>query len=334
MPDPIGVGVVGIGFGQHVHVPAFRADPRCEVVAISATSQDRADSVARRLSIEKAFGDWRQLVASPAVHIVAIAVPPRQQPEVAEAAAALGKHIFCEKPIACNAVEALQMLDRVDRAGICHAVDFLFPEIDAFQAAREHLRSGALGAIRYVSVTWHVETRAHKTDDATSWKLHVSEGGGALNGFVSHVLYYVEWLLGPVRSLRGRVTGAAESRVGVWLDFESGASGAVSVAVDAVDGTGHRIEIYGSEGAIVLANPTPDHADGFTVEMNNASVKPADDRSNSDGRVLAASRIARRLIDAVQSGGRVTPSLHEGHRIAVLLDAIRASASTGAVLVS
>ena len=89
---------VAASLRRAVHVPAFRADERCRVVGIGAATAGRAREAATALGIERAFDDWQELVASPDLDVVAIAVPPAVQPAVAEAAARAGKHIFCEKP--------------------------------------------------------------------------------------------------------------------------------------------------------------------------------------------------------------------------------------------
>ena len=65
MNRPCSVGVIGIGFGRQVHVPAFGQDSRCVVRAICASNLERARKAASELGIEKAIGDWRELVADP-----------------------------------------------------------------------------------------------------------------------------------------------------------------------------------------------------------------------------------------------------------------------------
>ncbi len=86
----IRVGVVGIGFAQQVHVPAFRADGRCEVVAICASNFARAPQVPGKLDIPQAFGDWQELIAQPNIDVISIATPPNIQPEIAIAALSQG----------------------------------------------------------------------------------------------------------------------------------------------------------------------------------------------------------------------------------------------------
>ena len=61
--ERIGVGIVGIGFGRAVHLPALRTDPRVEVRAIAASTSDRATKIARECGIAKAYGDWREMLA-------------------------------------------------------------------------------------------------------------------------------------------------------------------------------------------------------------------------------------------------------------------------------
>src|SRR3954447_3713056 len=101
MMKTVRVGIVGTGFGRQVHLPAFRAHPNCEVVAVCASRLERAQDAAARHGIERAFGDWRELVAAD-LEAIALAVPPAVQFEIALAAVRAGKAIFCEKPLAAT----------------------------------------------------------------------------------------------------------------------------------------------------------------------------------------------------------------------------------------
>src|SRR5579859_1333404 len=100
------VGIIGIGFGQQVHLPAFRANPYCEVVAICASSQERAAAVAARHQISAAYGSWQKLIESPDIDVVSIATPPQLQAIILRACLDNGKPAFCEKPLAGNAEQA------------------------------------------------------------------------------------------------------------------------------------------------------------------------------------------------------------------------------------
>jgi predicted dehydrogenase len=169
MTAPFRIGVVGLGFGQQAHVPAFRRDGRCEVVAICGSDQARAGRVAESLGIPKAYGDWRELIADTEIDVVAIAVPPLLQAAIAIEAARLGKAVFCEKPLAANVDDALRMCQAVTDHQVAHAIDFLFPESEAFLLAKGEISAGRLGEVRHALVSWKVETYAVR-NRLESWK--------------------------------------------------------------------------------------------------------------------------------------------------------------------
>ncbi|MGA7500562.1 MAG: Gfo/Idh/MocA family oxidoreductase [Isosphaeraceae bacterium] len=338
MRESISIGLIGIGYGQHVHIPAFRSDGRCCIVGICASTADRAREVAARHAIPRAFGDWRELLADPLIDAVSIAVPPALQAPIVLSAAAAGKHVFCEKPVAPCVDQARKMLRAVEDACVVHAVDFIFPEIPAWQRARQILCSGELGSLRHVALSWRVETYSYRAN-RDSWKLHREEGGGALNNFASHSLYYLEWLFGPIERVAGRLApkgAVGDARVDAWVDFAEGVPGSLSVAADAFLGSGHRLEVYGEQGTLVLENRSADHASGFVLAVGTrarGSLTPKlaegpGDQGN-DGRVAATAAIVRRFLDAITLGRRVTPSLTDGLRVQELIGAVRAADSGG-----
>src|SRR5262245_31284627 len=98
----IGVGIIGCNYGRNVLIPAFRTDPRCEVVALAGTDAVRTAQVALAAAVARGLGDWRALIDDPAVAAVAVAVPPDRQPDMARRALDLGKPVFVEKPLAAD----------------------------------------------------------------------------------------------------------------------------------------------------------------------------------------------------------------------------------------
>jgi predicted dehydrogenase len=337
MREPLRIGVIGVGFGQQVHVPAFRADARCQVVAICARSREHAARAAARLGVPQTYGDALQMMASREVDAVSIAVPPALQPELVVAAAEAGKHVFCEKPLAADVAAAERALAAAEKSGVAHAMDFIFPEIPAWQQARSLLAAGTLGALRHAAVSWRVESYAFARG-LDSWKMRSTEGGGTLNNFVSHSLYYLEWLLGPVTRIAARFTprqSAGEARVDAWLELASGCPVTLSVAADAFLGSGHRLEIYGEQGTLRLENRTADYVNGFTLSVGTRSTgafsaQTLEPPGEPDGRIAAASAIVRRFVDAVLSGSAVEPNLAHGLRVQHLMAAARAADRSGA----
>ena len=337
------VGVIGIGFGQQVHIPAFRSDARCDVVAICASTLERASKVTAHLGIAKAFGEWCEMIEDPSIDAITIATPPSVQAEIAVAALAQGKAVFCEKPLATSQATALEMVEAAERAGVANMVDFEFPEIVEWQQAKSILDSSGIGNLRHVSVSWNVETYANKMG-LKSWKTSVEEGGGTLNSFVSHAFHYMEWFAGPVKRLLANLFRApGDNRTGdtlavLCLELESGVAASLSISSHAFLGDGHRIEFYGDKGTLVLDNSMPDYVRGFRLLHGTRTSNRLEevfcpgDRSEaigSNGRIVAVARLVERFVNWIETGVPSMPSFKEGLRVQILLEAAKKSHESG-----
>ena len=73
---PIGVGVVGTGFGRKIHIPGFRAHPRTQVVAVYHRNLETAEAIAAEYDIPKAYSQVQALAQDPDVQAISIATPP------------------------------------------------------------------------------------------------------------------------------------------------------------------------------------------------------------------------------------------------------------------
>lgn len=336
MTPRLRIGFVGAGFGQRVHVPAFRADSRCEVVAICATTLEHAAKAAEQAGLSEAYGSLGDMLRKAGVDAVSIAAPPAAQPELIVEAAKAGKHVFCEKPLAAHEKDAARALAAVEGAGVVHAIDFIFPEIGAWRRGEMVLKAGTLGKLRHAALTWRVETHAFAYG-LNSWKTRNADGGGALGNFMSHSLYYLEWLLGSftrVAARLGRGRGAGDSRVDAWFEAAEGFPVTVAIANDAFRGSGHRLEIYGEQGTLVLNNPTSDYVNGFELSLatradDGFSAEPGEEFANGDGRIGAVSAIVRRFVDGVLSGRPVKPNLADGVRVQRLIEKVRLADEAG-----
>jgi predicted dehydrogenase len=333
----IRVGIVGCNFGRAVHLPAFRADPRCRVVALGGSDAPRTAKLAAEAGIPHAFGDWRELVEHPDVDAISIATLPELQPAVAIAALAGGKPVFAEKPLASDLAHAEAMLQQARSSGKTTMVDFNFTQVLAWRKAKEMIDAGAIGALRHAVVTWNVENAATRLR-ADSWKTRASAGGGALGNFVSHSFHYLEWLCGPVDGLFARLSGVPdrpdmETNVTLAMSFASGASGSLTMSCASFLGSGHRLELYGEDGSLMLVNETTDYMRGFVLSHGNRAgarleeVELDDpvDRQFADGRVAPLSRLVSRFLDAIERGMTTSPDFAEGYRVQCLLDAARRS---------
>ncbi|MBK7539467.1 MAG: Gfo/Idh/MocA family oxidoreductase [Myxococcales bacterium] len=332
------VAVIGGGFGQQVHVPAFRQDARASVALLCMSTEARAREVASRLGVPRASGSWAAVVEDPAIDIVTISVPPALQAEIALAAVTRGKHVFLEKPVAMTAEQARPLAQALaaNPAVVC-AVDFEFRELAAWQRARQLLAEGAIGKLRHVYLNWRAETFAYRDLSRKSWKREREAGGGTLNLFVAHSVDLVAWMLAPIARVAGRLTrpapDAAESRVDAWLALADGTPVTLAVAADATGASEHRMEFYGDDGAMVLDNRGGDYAAGFSLTVSRRGQPPAQVElpvaEPGDGRVLAVASLVRRFLDATGGGASVSPGLADGLAAQRALDALREADRTG-----
>jgi predicted dehydrogenase len=336
----IRVGIVGCNYGRVVLLPAFRADPRGEVVALAGTDAARTAELAREANVPRGGGDWAALVEDRAVDAVAIAVPPDLQPRVAARALELGKPVFVEKPLAADLADAQMMLEAARRSRRPTVIDFNFPELATWRHAKALLDAGAVGRLRHVVVTWNVENQATR-QRLTSWKTRGDGGGGLLGNFICHCFHYLEWFCGPIAGLGGRVfplpDSDADSTIALALAFASGAGGSLQMSCASFLGSGHRIELYGDDGTLVLANPTADYFHGFELmhaRRTDGALQavPIDDFGAdqlADWRVVPVGRLVRRFIDACENGGSPSPGFAEGYRVQCLIDAARRAHASG-----
>jgi predicted dehydrogenase len=337
----IGIGVVGLNYGKTVLVPAFRADPRCRVVALAGTDVGRARELAGAAQVPRAHGGWRALVEDGEVGAVAVAVPPARQPEIACHALALGKPVFAEKPLAADVAGAEAMLACARAMALPTMIDFNFPELPTWRRAKALLQEGAIGRLRHALVTWNVENPATRLG-LESWKTR-GEGGGVLGNFVSHSFYYLEWLCGPITGLCGRgftLPGrATDGGIALALELAGGAGGCLQMSCGSFLGSGHRLELYGDDGTLVLASPGPDYFRGFELRHGTRSdpvlrpvAAPADEAEPdpaADSRIAPVTRLVHRFLDACESGGRPAPGFAEGLRVQQLIEAARQAHAQG-----
>jgi len=330
----IGVGIVGCNYGRTVLIPAFRHDPRCEVVALAGTDAVRTAELARAANIARGFGSWQALVEEPAVAVVAIAVPPDFQPTIAQRALELGKPVFLEKPLAVDLAGAQVILESARMSKRPTIIDFNFPELLSWRRAKTILDGGTIGRLQNVVVTWNFENRATRLR-LENWKIRANGGGGLLGNFVSHCFHNLEWLCGPISGLAARLFSLpdrnADGSVAVALAFASGAGGSLQISCVSFLGSGHRIELYGEDGTLVLFNPTADYFRGFELRVGRQgddalkliAIEDADEDQFADSRIAPVSRLVRRFMDACERGRSPLPGVAEGFRVQCLIEAAR-----------
>jgi predicted dehydrogenase len=220
-------------------------------------------------------------------------------------------------------------------------IDFNFHQIMSWQRAKAMLDSGAIGKLRHLTVHWHVENRAIQAR-MRNWKTLADDGGGVLGNFVSHCFHYLEWFGGPIARLTARLSGlpgedSVQTTAAMALEFEHGPLISLSMSCASFLGSGHRLELYGEDGTLVLHNRQADYMRGFALyhgkrgqsALAAIAVEDPADAGQPDGRIAPVSRLAKHFLDAIDKKGVAQPDFATGYRVQQLIDAAQRSHRDG-----
>lgn len=302
------IGLIGSGFMGKSHAVAFRnvplvfsasAEPVLELLADA--DADLARKAAQALGFRRSTGDWRTLVDDPDVDVVDITTPNHLHKEMALAAIAAGKHVYCEKPLALTAADALAMTEAAEAAGIKTLVGFNYLKNPATALVRGLIDDGTIGDIVHFRGTFDQDALADPMQPF-SWRFCKDlAGSGALGDLASHTINLAQYLLGGIDEVcaqtqtfiprrpviesgagyQARAAAGAEMRevetedqVQALLRFANGAGGTIESSRIA---TGRKLcltyEVTGTRGAVY-----------FTQErMNEVKLYRADDPAAAQG---------------------------------------------------
>ncbi|MEK6801395.1 MAG: Gfo/Idh/MocA family oxidoreductase [Nitrospirota bacterium] len=340
----LSVGIIGTGFGAKVHAPAFRTIPAVEVMAIAGQDRQKAALAGQALGIPTVHDSWQQLIDDEKVEAVVVAVPPSAHFDVVTAALRAGKHVLCEKPFGIDAGQAARMWALARESHRVCMVDYMFRMAPERVRLKELLDGHEIGRIIRVTVEWTVRGRAAGSS-AWSWQFDPSFGGGVLFAFGAHVVDYLQWLVGPVRSVAARLStrgGPAQSApmdrpvAADTLDAMMLLDGDIPVSITVSNATpggrGHWLTIYGERGALIVGNANLAdtvigtrlyQSDMTTGALRDIPVASIAGEGVADGRTLLVGRIAECFAGAIRSGTAAAPSFEDGWRTQVVMDAMR-----------
>ena len=212
MPKPLNVGLIGCGFMGRTHSNAYRKvwnffklDRRPVLKAICDVNADKAKAFAENWGYESIETDFRKLLARPDIDVVDICVPNNMHKQIAIAAAEAGKAIICEKPLAMNTAEGLEMVAAVEKAKVPNLVSFNYRRVPAVTLAKQLIDEGRLGRIFHYRAVflqdWTISADLPQGGDAL-WRLDVKTAGSGVTGdLLAHSIDTPLWLNGPIKKV-------------------------------------------------------------------------------------------------------------------------------------
>jgi predicted dehydrogenase len=349
------VAIAGVGFIGAVHARAALVNGG-RLVGVTASSAARARNAAAAFGAERAFASSEELVVAADVDVVHICTPNDLHAPLARAALAAGKHVICEKPLATDLTDALELVRAARAADAVAAVPFAYRYYPLVREARARVAAGEIGRVHLVHGAYLQDWLLRP--EATNWRVDPARGGRsrAFADVGSHWCDLMELVTGeriaavsaqlrtvvPSRPAAGggRASVATEDIAVVLFRTASDVVGSVVVSqVSAGRANQLVLEVAGGEGSLAFDQQTPETlrlARGGTVELLERD--PARlDASAARYATLPAGH-PQGFHDCMQAFvGEVYAAIRERHAIDGLpsfADGARAVALTEAVLAS
>jgi len=347
------VGVIGLGFGRS-HIPAFQAHG-CKVVAVCQRNGAQAQKIADLYGVPGVYERWEDLLEKARPEIVVIATPPHLHKPIALAAFAQGAHVLCEKPIAVNAGDGRAIMDAAAQAKRTAMTNFNWRSPAAFQRFHEMVEAGFLGRLLHVQVRYMFGRFADEAAPAT-WRMDLTQAGmGTMGDAGVHAVDFVRWNFGEITRVAAQTSIAYPSRsvtdrpadaedvCQILAELASGAQVTLAISRVARGANEQTMEAYGTAGALRYALPrdvprwwrgqlhatTGPHGTFEPVIPKAVVPRTAGEGELPDviGRTTIAP-LVKRFLAGIRRKESPSPSLEDGYRAQLVLDAIARAAQT------
>jgi predicted dehydrogenase len=340
----VGVAIIGAGnIALANHLPGLALTGMAKVVAVCDSNPQTLEEAAR-ITEAPAFSDYKDAIAHPGVDAVIVATPNFLHPPIVREAVAAKKHVLCEKPIALNYADAIDMCRAAERAGVRHMTAFTYRFVPAMRYLKHLVDRGELGEL------YHFRAQRFQDwgDRELGWRqIRALCGTGELGDMLSHRIDYAHYLVGPIARLaanlrmfipmRGRAASDVDDWAAILADFDSGTTGVLeSTKLATGVGEGHGgedlVQINGTEGSVAYSTQNPlqiriarrgDSALKTIDIPREILVWPGSPRDPTQGDPLVTFRYDQsfEFIDAIVNNRPATPSLLDGANVQAVMDA-------------
>ena len=354
----INVAIAGLGFGESVHLPAIKSNKYLEALALWHPDFEKVTISSKKHNL-KGFDNWSQLLNEKNIKGIIIASPPEPRFELAKEALLAGKHLLLEKPVALNhsQIEELQKLAILNKLSV--AVDFEYRAVPLFRQAKRMLSNNLIGKIWLIKFDWIMSSRANPSRE-WNWYSQKDKGGGVIGALGTHAFDILHWFFGPTTTVNSQLSTAINQRnhpkTGTLkevtsedicltqlelLSCQTNEKIPVQVTLSSVskNGRGCWIEIYGSDGSLILGSDNQkDYVHGFSLWLSDKdgrlrSISPDTDlnfqRTWKDGRIAPVSKIQNWWAESIINGSPIIPGLAEAASSQEICDKIKQSSESG-----
>ncbi len=254
--DALNFGIIGLGSVADQHIKSILESEYCNLVAVCSRSNTKLEEAKLKYNVET-FQDYQRMVENPDIDVVSICTPSGFHLEPTLASAKARKHVLVEKPLEVSVERAKKMISACKEASVQLSCIFQNRFSDDFQKLKKAAEDGALGklVLGNAYIKWFRDQNYY---DSTSWRGTFSgDGGAALINQSIHTIDLLLQVMGPVRSVMGKIKTLTHDIEGedlgtAVLEFENGALGTIEGSTSIYKGYPEKLEIHGDRGNIIL----------------------------------------------------------------------------------
>ncbi|MFO7779680.1 MAG: Gfo/Idh/MocA family oxidoreductase [Nitriliruptoraceae bacterium] len=279
--DRIRWGVLSTAaIGMEKVTPAMRRADNCEVIAIASRDADRAARAAAELDLPTSYGSYEELLEADGIDAVYLPLPNDLHAEWTMKAAAAGKHVLCEKPLARSAAEAEEMAGACEAAGVVLGEAFMYRHHQSWVEAVRLVRDGEIGALQAVQSFF-----SYYNDDPADIRNRLENAGGAVMDIGCYSIHLSRLLFdGEPSQVQASVRRdpdlGIDTLASAVLTFPGGGQATFTCSTRAEPE--QRVSIVGSRGRIEIEIPfniPPDRETRILVTAGGAPPVAPDTRT-------------------------------------------------------
>ena len=353
------VGIISANWGTFAHLPAWRAIPGVEVVAVCTSRRETAEAAAKKCGIERAFWDAQKMTADPDIDIVDCGTRPSVRYPMVLNALRNGKHVYNAIPFAATIDQARELRDAWRESGRVAIVDAYSQWLPAARMAKEMMTDGLLGRPFAATCFFNLSlfNKPHPLFPY-NWFSQGGQGVSAMRNLGSHALHMIVFMFGEVDEVvahDGRLLDEWQFPDGtvikpenndfacLLLRMRNGMTIQLQVSWNATVQPGWRLEAFGSNGRIVASAPSFPTSRDTTLHagtLASGKLEPVEipRRLLETSEVTVAAEIDPQpvypmalsmngMIRAIRGEGAANPDFEQAWKVEQVLEAARRSAT-------
>ena len=264
------IGLIGAGGFANTHMQHLSRLDNVEVVSFMRRDPAALAEMQRKWNVSEGYTDYREMLAKSDIDAVDIVTPTDSHRQIAIDAAAAGKHILCDKPLALTAADCRDMIDAADKVGVIHSTNFNQRGNMPGGRIKRYIDSGYIGDLYHLNIWWGMSLQHNARPDVLSWRFKPESGGGTVYEII-HVFDMARFFGGEVARIIAVLNTAEKHRPfadrpegmdvdipdssAFLLEYVNGGYAVVHTSfvtrsIDTDGGSHARVEVTGSTGRI------------------------------------------------------------------------------------